>query len=352
MTVLEARNRRWRILRVAGFQWLYEPGDRLLEDGTRVIATERSAIYIKDGKVVREEENDRKIIPTYRFDPAEVVHQPRRKTTGNADDQIVDTWIKHRGISGNLERDARNTWDTFKRITDNKPLRECARDDGRTLVDHFRREGRKGATIQKKVGFLNAAVNLAIDEGKLRFNPFSRIVPKLDDEADRLPMDDADMQLVRENFRLLDDEEQCLWVLLATTGMRRGEAWDITREYLEFGIRYVIVGSKTEASLRRLPLPDPALAFLPAKITGQLFKATPKTLGRRLLRRIRKIGISDKAKVLHSLRHRAKDVLRANACPEDVQDWLLGHNQVTVSDDYGKGPPVTILKPWVDRIGW
>jgi hypothetical protein len=88
--------------------------------------------------------------------------------------------------------------------------------------------------------------------------------------------------------------------------LRRGEAWDITREYLEFGIRYVIVGSKTEASLRRLPLPDPALAFLPAKITGQLFKATPKTLGRRLLRRIRKIGISDKAKVLHSLRHRAK----------------------------------------------
>jgi hypothetical protein len=31
---------------------------------------------------------------------------------------------------------------------------------------------------------------------------------------------------------------------------------------------------------------------------------------------------------------------------------LLGHDEVTVGEGYGKGFPVTMLKEWIDRIGF
>jgi hypothetical protein len=46
--------------------------------------------------------------------------------------------------------------------------------------------------------------------------------------------------------------------------------------------------------------------------------------------------IDDPLKIIHSLRHRAEDQLRASGCQRDMQQWLLGHDEKTVSDDYGK----------------
>ena len=58
-------------------------------------------------------------------------------------------------------------------------------------------------------------------------------------------------------------------------------------------------------------------------------------------------GISDPRKVVHSLRHRAQDRLRAAGCPQDVREQLLGHEQMTVGEGYGVGHPVPL--PEVDR---
>ena len=70
----------------------------------------------------------------------------------------------------------------FKTLTNNKPLKNCDRDDGRKLVTHFEEQGLKSATIEKKIAWLNAAVNLAIKEGRLKFNPFASIVPRVRDQ--------------------------------------------------------------------------------------------------------------------------------------------------------------------------
>jgi hypothetical protein len=56
----------------------------------------------------------------------------------------------------------------------------------------FQNQNLKSATIQKKIGWLNAAVNLAIKENRLRFNPFSNIVPRRNDKQKRLPLNEAD----------------------------------------------------------------------------------------------------------------------------------------------------------------
>jgi integrase len=199
---------------------------------------------------------------------------------------------------------------------------------------------------------LNAAVNLAINENQLKFNPFSGIVPKRDDEEKRLPLDEADIRNAKRNLGQLDKSEQLLFRLLAAMGMRLSEAFEIDGEMKERGCRYVIVGHKTPQSHRRIPLPATVLPFLPATIKGPLFRGSPRTASKRLNRFLNEIGIADRRKVIHSLRHRAQDRLRAAGCPVDYRWALLGHEEKTVAEGYGLGFPVPMLKKWIDKIGF
>ena len=277
--------------------------------------------------------------------------------TKTADDAILETYIKHRKLSGYIEREAREVWMLFKTLTNNKPLKNCDRNDGRKLVGHFESKGLKSATIEKKIAWLNAAVNLAIKEGELKFNPFASIVPRVRDKTKRLPLDGADMKAIKRSLTQLGVGDQLLVRLLASTGMRLSEAFEIDSEAKERGVRYVMVGKKTAQSLRRVPLPETVLPHLPRSIVGPLFdrskNADPSdAASKRLNRFLDDIGITDPRKVVHSLRHRAQDRLRAAECPEDIRWSILGHEEETVADSYGTGFSVPQLKKWIDKIGF
>jgi integrase len=116
--------------------------------------------------------------------------------------------------------------------------------------------------------------------------------------------------------------------------------------------RFVIIGTKTDQSRRRVPLPNAVLPFLPKAIRGPLFPGSPAAASKRLNRFLREIGIVDPAKVIHSTRHRAQDRLRAAGCPQDVREELLGHEKKSVAAGYGVGHPVPLLKRWIDEIGF
>ena len=273
------------------------------------------------------------------------------------DDKVLETYIEHRKITGYIEREARDVWALFKALTDGKPLKDCDRDDGRKLVAHFEAKGLKSATIEKKIAWLNAAVNLAIREGRLKFNPFASIVPRVRDKTRRLPLADADIKAIKRNLARLDEADQLLVRLLASTGMRLSEAFEIDGEEKERGVRYVIVGKKTEQSLRRVPLPAAVLPHLPTSINGPLFDRSKNVdpsdaASKRLNRFLDDCGIVDKRKVVHSFRHRAQDRLRAAECPEDIRWSILGHEEETVADSYGTGFSVPQLKKWIDKIGF
>jgi integrase len=343
----------------------YEPGEHAGPDGGRIVASERELIFLDhDGAYLRTEPNAvQKVVPPYPESSARAVvqfvnslnNEPRPTVAvKNSDDAILETYIRHANITGYYEREARATWALFKSLCD-KPLKDADRDDGRKLVAHFENEGLKSASIRKKIGWLVAAVNLAIREGRLKFNPFSAVVPKRDDKATRLPLDDADMKEVRRNLDKLSRSDQLLLRLLATTGMRLSEAFEIDSEATEKGCRYVIVGKKTEQSLRRVPLPVSVLPFLPKKITRPLFASNladpADTASKHLNLFLNDCGIVDPRKVVHSLRHRAQDRLRAAGCPEDVRWAILGHEERTVAAGYGEGFPVPLLRKWVDKIG-
>ena len=358
----------------------YQPGLQVAPDGGRLFATERELHHLDaNGAVIRREPNGgpgqrlanlplgavihfgnptRPISELRRMGPVFDVSKMDRPAllAKSGDDAILETYLKHANITGHFEREARNVWALYKTLTDSKPLKDADRDDGRKLVAHFEGEGLKSATIAKKVGWLTAACNLAIREGRLKFNPFASIVPKRDDKQRRLPLTDADMKEVKRNLARISESDQLLVRMLGSTGMRLSEAFEIEGEEKEKGCRYVIVGKKTEQSLRRVPLPTALLPFLPKTIMGPLFPRTtrdpPDAASKRLAKFLDDCGIVDPRKVTHSLRHRAQDRLRAAGCPEDVRWAILGHEEETVAAGYGEGFPVPLLRKWIDKIGF
>jgi hypothetical protein len=76
------------------------------------------------------------------------------------------------------------------------------------------------------------------------------------------------MTALRSNISALSSEDVMLFELLARTGMRPSEAYQIREEFNEAGIRYVIVGAKTDSSERRVPQP------LRVRLAGPLSPST------------------------------------------------------------------------------
>ena len=83
------------------------------------------------------------------------------------------------------------------------------------------------------------------------------------------------------------------------------------------------------------------LPYLPKVVEGRLFVTEhldpPDMASKRLGKFLDDIGITDPRKVVHSLRHRAQDRLRAAECPEDIRWAILGHEERTVAAGYGEG---------------
>jgi integrase len=342
----------------------YEPGLRMI-DGEQVIATERELQFIDaSGNVVRREPNGgpaELLTPAPRGGPSFKAYDDAKRPTPvvkNADDALLEAYIKHKGLDGLRERQARDIWHTFRDVV-KKPLKQCTRDDGRAVVAELGDDA-KSATLRRRMVPLVATVNLAIKDGKLTFNPFIGCVQDRDDEEEREAFDDADMKLIRANLHRLSKSDQLLVRLLATTGMRRGEAFEINREQIENGIRFVTIGTKTPQSLRRVPFPADLLPYLPPKITGQLIPGRMDTAGKRLREWLTEIGITDPDKApMHSFRHRAAQRLRAAIPDESLREaiggWANGKKKKTsrkYGNKHGKGFPLSMLKKAIDKIGF
>ena len=287
---------------------------------------------------------------------------------------MLETYLKHNGIDGLRERQARAIWHIFKTVV-NKPLKQCTRDDGRAIMAYLEKDGEvKSATLRRRMVPLIATVNLAIDEGKLTFNPFSSVVPVRDDEDERDPFTEDDMALMRANLHRLSESDQLLVRLLATTGVRRGEAFEIDREENEDGIRFVTIGANKGAGKRRVPFPADLIDFLPKpKITGQLIPGRMDSAGKRLGKWMFEIGIPgipdpdiinavpgelDKAP-MHSFRHRAANRLRAAVPDESLREavggWANGKKKKPsrkYGNKHGAGYPLSVLKEAIDKIGF
>jgi integrase len=345
------------------------PGEHVLPSGDRVLSTGDKLIYLDKHSPHYLREIPNRPVRSLRTKTEEPVGAaiartyPKAKPVPDSDRAFLNNWIgmglKKKPIPPRVAKDAEGVFELFKTLTNGKRFTDCDRDDGRLLANYLFDQGLKSATVAKKVGFLSSTVRKAIKDGKLRFNPFEGVVVDKADRINKAPLDNEDMTVMRVHLDQLDGEHRLLWTLLATTGMRLSEAFEISREEpAERGVRFVMVGAKSEASERRVPLPSPVLRLVSPKITVRLFSGTAKNMGRNLNRAMRRAGITQldesggEQKTVHCLRHRAKDRLRAAGCPLDIQYHLLGHEEKTVAAGYGKGYPVPKLKQWIEKIGY
>lgn len=338
------------------------PGDEAIDAATykpRVEPVERS-----------------KLVPAK---PAAAKPVPPALAEPSSDDALLETYLAHGSIKKGCAptaaqaKEARKIWATFKRVV-GKPLAECKIDDGRALVQHLETEtpGIKAATLRRYLVPLIAVVNLALTEGKLTGrNPFVGCVTNRDTNKseERDAISDADMELIRQNIHKLRDSDQLYLRLVACTGVRRNEAFQIASERKEDGIRFCIVssrkGDKGDLHYRRIPFPAEVLPYLPAKISGPLFTGHAGDTVKRITKFLSDISvICDDGRNIaasHSFRHRAKIRLRAT-CPDDelrdaIGGWESGGKNkgrkygTKASEGY-KGYSMAALKTAIDGIGF
>jgi len=356
-------------------EWQHElaPGLHVV-DGVQVFATPRELNYLDaSGAVTRTEPNGgmalhvRGDLPTNpaaraRFEATIWQHDDSdgppmvRPTvaTKNEDDALFENYLTTRNVTGFKAGEARHMWALFRELCPGIKLKDADRDHGRKLAAHLQTLGNKSATVRKKMMWLAACCNFGIDEGRLKFNPFVHIVPKAKDATKRKPFTDDDMTVIRANLDKLSAADRLLTYVIGTTGMRLDEAYQITSEQKEGGVRFTIIGTKTEQSERRVPFPAMLLPHLPKKIEGPLFADNSHLASQRLRKFLRKVcGITDPQKVAaHSFRHRAQDRLRTAGVIKEYREELLGHTKKTVGEGYGEGHPVPMLKEWIDTIGF
>ena len=97
-----------------------------------------------------------------------------QRTAASPDDALIETYLKHKNVTGYYEREARAVWALYKQLTNGKPLKDASRDEGRNLVVYYEKQDLKSATIQKL-----------------------RIVPERDDKQRRLPLNETNIRKVK-----------------------------------------------------------------------------------------------------------------------------------------------------------
>jgi len=336
-------------------------------------ATERELRDLTTGKVIGPNGGPAEILtpapiggPSFEeYDAAKA--RPVLPTKGS-DDELLDTYIKHNGLTGLRRKQAEDIWHVFRTVV-NKPIKDCTRDDGRSVVKHLVAQAGgndkiKSATLRRALVPLVAMVNLAIDEGKYTgINPFSSVVGKTGEASDqRLLFTEDEMATMRANLHKLDANDQLLVRLLASTGLRRSEAFEICSERVEDGVRFTVVGANKGVAKRPVPFPACLLPYLPEKIEGQLIHGRMDSATKRLREWLTAIGITDPNKApAHSFRHRAKRrLINADVQPgliDELGGWSSDKSKKKNSgDDYGRDEDnavfaITKVKAAIDLIG-
>jgi integrase len=309
-----------------------------------------------------------------------VAVEPARPTVAakNGDDEIFESYLKngglnHTGVKAKNLNECRAVWRLYKTLCVDAsgktiPLAKLKKDDARKIVRHLEAQKNPDGspknvsmTIRRKMTWLVAAVNHGVNESMLEVavNPFSKISPNRGDAKKRVPLSPDDIAAIKANWHKLNDNDQLLITLLATSGMRLGEAFQVTRETAEqvkgkdaSPVRCVRMGTKTDSSERCIPLPSVIAATLP-RINGPLFKGDAEAASTRLNKFLHvTCGIEPEEgekKDVHSLRHRF--ISDMEEIPEGIKysRRITGHSERGAHAVY-QHKSWTDLRSWMDKI--
>jgi integrase len=272
---------------------------------------------------------------------------------------------KDRQLENNVENlKARMVEALGKDAVNKRPLEALKRSDANKIRDLLLAKVQPN-TVRRMFNTLRAAVNMTIREYDLEMrNPVEKVEIKgarKGAKEDRAPLSEADMKaLASVMVKGPDDVLGILWTVLRDTGARVSEVTRRKVSDVDFtNASITIPFGKTENSIRTVPLSPSALEGLQYRAKDKapdafLFPAYAEGRGndsasQALMKRLRTV-VKDKKKVVHSLRHRLKDRLRAVDCPKDIRDEITGHNAQSIAENYGEGHSLEKKRSYLERV--
>jgi integrase len=293
------------------------------------------------------------------------VPMPLAATDALTLDDVFSTWKRHKGSNAKSVRSFEQAFEEFRAHCLAPSASLVKKADAIAFRDALLDRGETGPqTVSKKIGFMRAAFQCAIDDDKLQVNPFAGVkvvVPeRAADEKSRLPFTAGELRLLfssrlyQPSFQPRDSlGTACQWLppLALFSGARLEELGQLTVSDIQQDddlgwyvcIRRAVDGSKRTKnlnSIRRFPLHPRLVAlgfldYVKACKAGRLFPALRADKYGILTTSfstwfggyLDEVGITDSTRVFHSFRHsfiqRAKE--RATQVPTEVREAIVGH---------------------------
>jgi integrase len=260
-------------------------------------------------------------------------------------------------------------------LGEDKPIQRLTRSDARLFRDFLVARQVAASTVNKYVRIAHTIVGTAIRDHDLSIrNPFEslRVEDEMPDIDRRHPLSQKEIKLVLAARQRINGELADILVLLVCTGARLNEIAgleiaDVQPLSTGEGPSHLWIrpnrtrSLKSVSSRRKVPLIGPAVVAATNAVArvadlghdeGPLFPRYGRNGGRdaasqALMKFLRRIGITDRRKVIHSIRHSVKQALRDVGCPKDVRDAIQGHSITDVAETYGSGVGLEAKREWL-----
>lgn len=283
----------------------------------------------------------------------------------------------------------------FREIIGDKPLDAVERMEVIRYRDSLTEKGRKPKTLDKKLAFLCAIFNVAVNNGRLTYNPASRVPIPKSDGVGRVPLDTDDLKrlfgspLYTEGKRLgRSTGEAAVWLPLIALyqGCREEELAQMLIDDIEKvdGIWCLLIIDlndigdaddlekrlKNKDSRRRLPIHPALIDAGLLRYHEQMMRRGVKRLfptlkpdhygslgagfSKAFMGFLRKtLGITDRRKDFHSLRHTFRDACREAGLDEEIADALMGHSSgKRMGRRYGSGFKPARLYEAIQKVSY
>jgi integrase len=313
---------------------------------------------------------------------------------------LVDKWARERRPTPQTADQVRSIVRDFERLVGTKAIREITADDVMKYKDLMLEAGDRAAkTIRKRLTAVKTLLRYAKANRLISSDPSDGITVAVPKGRARYPFTHEELETLF-SVPAFSSTSPSQWlapsgkpgtapavaggaaafwlpVMSLLSGARIEElaqlfASDIRKSaggnwYMEITDEGEGQRLKTEASRRKVPL-HPELVRLGLVDYAQslpegshlfpLLKVDQK-YGKRSKRwsewfneylRSAAVGIQDKRRTLHSLRHTFKDLCRDSRVPKEIHDAITGHASGSVGDSYGIGHSVDTLFEYLSKV--
>jgi integrase len=259
-------------------------------------------------------------------------------------------------------------------LGEDREVASLTRNDARHFRDFLMSKGLAIGSGRKNLKIAAAIIECGLADRQIAMrNPF-RGLHMTDEIAAidaRLPLSQEEIAIARSMS--VNAELSTIVELLVLTGARLNEIagleWNDVDLASDAGISSITIRMngirrlKTANSKRKVPLVEEAkdalLKLRTALITQDARGAVFPRYGRpggsdaasaALMKALRKAGVHDRRKSIHSIRHSVKQALRDAGCPKDISDAIQGHLSNDISNTYGIGHSMVHMLSWISKI--